>query len=148
MISSLDCSHFTSDVGLYDRVVIQEILKEIAQTQQVDLGAKQRFKGEHQHPTWIRIDEIPVVVINEADSLTRDAQAALRRTMEKYMANMRIILCSTRYVYLLVSETDSPVPTARANSSPPSSRDACSSAWVHQPTKRYALIEKTKISKG
>ncbi|KAG8785714.1 Replication factor C (RF-C) subunit [Serendipita sp. 397] len=69
-----------SDVGLYDRVVIQEILKEIAQTQQVDLSAKQRFK---------------VVIINEADSLTRDAQAALRRTMEKYMANLRIILCST-----------------------------------------------------
>ncbi|OBZ72352.1 Replication factor C subunit 5 [Grifola frondosa] len=68
-----------SEVGTYDRVVIQEILKEIAQTQQVDLSAKQRFK---------------VVVIHEADSLTRDAQAALRRTMEKYMSNMRIILCS------------------------------------------------------
>lgn len=36
---------FYSDVGTYDRVVIQEILKEIAQTQQVDLSAKQRFKG-------------------------------------------------------------------------------------------------------
>ncbi|KAF9509799.1 hypothetical protein BS47DRAFT_1373430 [Hydnum rufescens UP504] len=68
-----------SDVGIYDRVVIQEILKEIAQTQQVDLSAKQRFK---------------VVIINEADSLSRDAQAALRRTMEKYMSNMRIILCA------------------------------------------------------
>lgn len=34
-----------SDVGIYDRVVIQDILKEIAQTQQVDLSAKQRFKG-------------------------------------------------------------------------------------------------------
>ncbi|KAI0067329.1 P-loop containing nucleoside triphosphate hydrolase protein [Artomyces pyxidatus] len=68
-----------SEVGNYDRVVIQEILKEIAQTQQVDLNAKQRFK---------------VVVINEADSLSRDAQAALRRTMEKYMSNMRIILCA------------------------------------------------------
>ena len=34
-----------SDVGIYDRVVIQDILKEIAQTQQVDLNAKQRFKG-------------------------------------------------------------------------------------------------------
>ncbi|KZT73631.1 P-loop containing nucleoside triphosphate hydrolase protein [Daedalea quercina L-15889] len=67
-----------SEVGNYDRVVIQELLKEIAQTQQVDLSAKQRFK---------------VVIINEADSLTRDAQAALRRTMEKYMSNMRIILC-------------------------------------------------------
>jgi hypothetical protein len=35
-----------SDVGIYDRVVIQDILKEIAQTQQVDLNAKQKFKGE------------------------------------------------------------------------------------------------------
>lgn len=68
-----------SEAGSYDRVVIQELLKEIAQTQQVDLNAKQRFK---------------VVIINEADSLSRDAQAALRRTMEKYMSNMRIILCA------------------------------------------------------
>ncbi|EXJ54720.1 replication factor C subunit 5 [Cladophialophora yegresii CBS 114405] len=66
-----------SDVGNYDRVVIQDLLKEVAQTQQVDLTAKQRFK---------------VVVINEADSLSRDAQAALRRTMEKYSANVRLIL--------------------------------------------------------
>ncbi|KAF7791670.1 hypothetical protein EIP86_002693 [Pleurotus ostreatoroseus] len=68
-----------SEVGNYDRVVIQEVLKEIAQTQQVDINARHRFK---------------VVIINEADSLTRDAQAALRRTMEKYMSNMRIILCA------------------------------------------------------
>ncbi|TFY55498.1 hypothetical protein EVG20_g9295 [Dentipellis fragilis] len=68
-----------SEVGNYDRIVIQEVLKEIAQTQQVDLSARHRFK---------------VVVINEADSLSRDAQAALRRTMEKYMSNMRIILCA------------------------------------------------------
>lgn len=53
------------------------MLKEVAQTQQVDLLAKQRFK---------------VVVINEADHLTRDAQAALRRTMEKYSPNLRLIL--------------------------------------------------------
>ncbi|CAG8764494.1 18117_t:CDS:2, partial [Racocetra persica] len=51
---------------------------EIAQTQQIDADAKQRFK---------------VVVINEADEITREAQAALRRTMEKYMSNLRIILC-------------------------------------------------------
>lgn len=66
-----------SDVGNYDRVVIQNLLKETAQTQQVDLAAKQRFK---------------VVVINEAEYLTRDAQAALRRTMEKYSPNLRLIL--------------------------------------------------------
>lgn len=33
------------------------------------------------------------MVLNEADSLSRDAQAALRRTMEKYMKSMRVILC-------------------------------------------------------
>ncbi|KAF1350148.1 P-loop containing nucleoside triphosphate hydrolase protein [Delphinella strobiligena] len=66
-----------ADVGNYDRVVVQDLLKEVAQTQQVDLNAKQRFK---------------VVVINEADQLTRDAQAALRRTMEKYSPNLRLIL--------------------------------------------------------
>ncbi|KAF2666801.1 replication factor C subunit 5 [Microthyrium microscopicum] len=66
-----------SDVGNFDRVVVQDLLKEVAQTQQVDLNARQRFK---------------VVVINEADHLTRDAQAALRRTMEKYSPNLRLIL--------------------------------------------------------
>lgn len=64
-------------MGNYDRVVIQSLLKETAQTQQVDLTARQRFK---------------VVVINEAEYLTRDAQAALRRTMEKYSPNLRLIL--------------------------------------------------------
>ena len=35
-----------SDAGSYDRLVIQDILKEIAQTQQVDQNARHRFKGE------------------------------------------------------------------------------------------------------
>ncbi len=29
----------------------------------------------------------------EADSLSRDAQAALCRTIEKYVSNMRVVLC-------------------------------------------------------
>ncbi|KAF2760490.1 DNA replication factor c subunit [Pseudovirgaria hyperparasitica] len=67
-----------SDVGhTHDRVVIQHLLKEIAQTQQLDALARHRFK---------------VVVVNEADHLSRDAQAALRRTMEKYSPNLRLIL--------------------------------------------------------
>lgn len=58
-------------------MVVQNLLKETAQTQQMDLAARKRFK---------------VVVINEAEYLTRDAQAALRRTMEKYSPNLRLIL--------------------------------------------------------
>lgn len=70
-----------SDLGNNDRVVIQDLLKEIASTEQVDFATgKHRFK---------------VVVINEADSLSRDAQAALRRTMEKYSRNVRLILISS-----------------------------------------------------
>ncbi|ODQ81703.1 hypothetical protein BABINDRAFT_58302 [Babjeviella inositovora NRRL Y-12698] len=68
-----------SDMGNNDRVVIQDLLKEVAQTEQVDFSGKHRFK---------------VVIINEADSLTRDAQAALRRTMEKYSGNIRLVLLS------------------------------------------------------
>lgn len=68
-----------SDAGIYDRLIIQDILKEIAQTQQVDQNAAHRFK---------------IVVINEADALSRDAQSALRRTMEKYMGNLRLVLCA------------------------------------------------------
>ncbi|KAI9500687.1 Replication factor C (RF-C) subunit [Coemansia spiralis] len=69
-----------SDAGIYDRVVIQDLIKEIAQTQQVAASSARKFK---------------IVVIHEADALSRDAQHALRRTMEKYMGNMRVILCST-----------------------------------------------------
>jgi replication factor C subunit 3/5 len=94
--------HLNSEAGNFDRVVIQELLKEIAQTQQVDLNAKQRFKGAfivasmfilYLYPLSCIVSRV-VVIINEADSLSRDAQAALRRTMEKYMSNMRIILCA------------------------------------------------------
>ncbi|CAO3631509.1 unnamed protein product [Cunninghamella blakesleeana] len=67
-----------SELGNNDRVIVQEVIKEAAQNQIVISGNKHAFK---------------VIVINEADSLTRDAQAALRRTMEKYTTNMRLILC-------------------------------------------------------
>ena len=71
-----------SDMGNNDRIVIQELLKEVAQMEQVDFqdskdGLAHRYK---------------CVIINEANSLTRDAQAALRRTMEKYSKNIRLIL--------------------------------------------------------
>ncbi|KAF1803182.1 DNA clamp loader [Mucor lusitanicus] len=67
-----------SDLGIYDRVIVQDVIKGIAQTQQIDSNAKHQFK---------------VVIIDQADELTREAQAALRRTMEKYTSSMRLILC-------------------------------------------------------
>src|SRR5579859_2871740 len=42
-----------------------------------------------------------VVVINEADNLTRDAQSALRRTMEKYSPNIRLILIANSSTKIL-----------------------------------------------
>jgi hypothetical protein len=94
--ASISSTSMISEVGNNDRAVIQELLKEIAQTQQVDLNAKQRFKGPSCSPArgCEAAHARPVVIINEADSLTRDAQAALRRTMEKYTTNMRMILCA------------------------------------------------------
>ena len=67
-----------SDSGRSDRIVVQEVIKKIAQSHPIDATTQRSFK---------------VVVLNEVDKLSRDAQHALRRTMEKYMSSCRIILC-------------------------------------------------------
>ncbi|CCE86500.1 Piso0_004995 [Millerozyma farinosa CBS 7064] len=74
-----------SDMGNNDRVVIQDLLKDVASVEQVDFSNSAKSKSKHR---------FKVVIINEADSLSKDAQAALRRTMEKYSANIRLILVS------------------------------------------------------
>ncbi|XP_039170327.1 replication factor C subunit 3 isoform X1 [Eucalyptus grandis] len=67
-----------SDAGFQDRYVVQEIIKEMAKNRPIDTKGKKGFK---------------VLVLNEVDKLSREAQHSLRRTMEKYSASCRLILC-------------------------------------------------------
>eukprot|EP00930_Biecheleria_cincta_P087513 TRINITY_DN76739_c0_g1_i1.p1 TRINITY_DN76739_c0_g1~~TRINITY_DN76739_c0_g1_i1.p1 ORF type:complete len:363 (-),score=85.20 TRINITY_DN76739_c0_g1_i1:232-1320(-) len=63
-----------ADIGRKDRAVVMQLIKEVAS-----------------HPP-LGSHSFKVVVIEEAGGLSSDAQAALRRTMERYMKTCRIIL--------------------------------------------------------
>mmetsp|Transcript_6108 Transcript_6108/g.10544 ORF Transcript_6108/g.10544 Transcript_6108/m.10544 type:complete len:357 (+) Transcript_6108:68-1138(+) len=63
-----------SDVGNKDRAIVMQLIKEVAA-----------------HPP-LGVHTFKVVVIEDAGTLSNEAQAALRRTMEKYMKTCRIIL--------------------------------------------------------
>ncbi|XP_019054454.1 PREDICTED: replication factor C subunit 3 isoform X2 [Nelumbo nucifera] len=67
-----------SDAGFQDRYIVQEIIKEMAKNRPIDTKGKKGYK---------------VLVLNEVDKLSREAQHSLRRTMEKYSASCRLILC-------------------------------------------------------
>lgn len=56
---------------------MQEIIKEMARNRPVDVTGAKSFK---------------VLVLNEVDKLSREAQAGLRRTMEKYSSACRLIM--------------------------------------------------------
>jgi len=67
-----------SDAGFQDRYVVQEIIKEMAKSRPIDVNGTKGFK---------------VLVLNEVDKLSKEAQHSLRRTMEIYSGACRIILC-------------------------------------------------------
>ncbi|CAI0555820.1 unnamed protein product [Linum tenue] len=67
-----------SDAGFQDRYVVQDVIKEMARNRPIDSKGKKTYK---------------VVVLNEVDKLSREAQHSLRRTMEKYSTSCRLILC-------------------------------------------------------
>jgi hypothetical protein len=78
----------SSVAGLNDRHVVQEVIKEIAQTNSVNVGEQKKFKGaciDLNHGNSVLLT-CAVVVLNEVDKLSKSAQQGLRRTMEKYMS--------------------------------------------------------------
>eukprot|EP01100_Stratorugosa_tubuloviscum_P009278 TRINITY_DN3882_c0_g1_i1.p1 TRINITY_DN3882_c0_g1~~TRINITY_DN3882_c0_g1_i1.p1 ORF type:complete len:366 (-),score=138.46 TRINITY_DN3882_c0_g1_i1:69-1166(-) len=86
-----------AEAGYYDQYVVQEVIKEIAQTRSL-VGSF----GDTQTKTF------KVIILNEAERLSRTAQQALRRTMEKYSAMCRLIICCkslTRLIEPLRSRT-------------------------------------------
>eukprot|EP01082_Thalassiosira_pseudonana_P003886 g2942.t1 g2942 contig12:1109593-1110852(+) len=92
------------DAGLNDRFVIQDVIKEMASSKNIatvgtanngggmfaasNKGDKNNNDNDNKPKA-----EYKVVVLVEVDKLTRQAQAALRRTMEKYSSSCRLILC-------------------------------------------------------
>jgi replication factor C subunit 3/5 len=93
------------DAGNNDRFVIQDVLKEIASSKNIrsSVGgniqegfAKSHDNGTPEESTATTSypeTDIKVVVLNQVDRLSKQAQAALRRTMEKYAVTCRLILC-------------------------------------------------------
>ena len=69
-----------SDVGNNDRYVVQEIIKNMAQNRAIGKDGEKTYK---------------VLVLNEVDRLSKEAQHSLRRTMEEYSSACRLILCCT-----------------------------------------------------
>lgn len=74
------------DVGLNDRFVVQDIIKEMASNK--NIAASAMGPSEKKTSTV----QFKTVVLVEVDRLSRQAQAALRRTMEKYSGTCRLIL--------------------------------------------------------
>lgn len=69
--------------GYKDRYVVQSLIKDMAQNRPILslFGSKKR--------------SIKILVIDQAEDLSKDAQAALRRTMEVYSGHFRIIMLCT-----------------------------------------------------
>lgn len=73
-----------SDNNYHDKHIIQYVIKEAASTKN-QTNAKTINNNE--------VHKSKIIVIHEADNLSKEAQSSLRRTMEKYSGNCRIIMC-------------------------------------------------------
>lgn len=76
-----------SESGYQDKVVVQEVIKDLAQSPSI---------GDRENAKTFK-----VVVLNEVDRLSAEAQAGLRRTMELYMRSCRMILCCNSSAHVI-----------------------------------------------
>eukprot|EP00963_Diacronema_lutheri_P003352 scaffold281_cov318-Pavlova_lutheri.AAC.35 len=67
-----------SEAGYRDRYVVQDVIKEMAKSKPLDVTGNKGVK---------------VIILNDVDSLSKEAQHSLRRTMEKYSSACRLVLC-------------------------------------------------------
>ena len=85
------------DAGLNDRYVVQEIIKEIASSTNIVTAVGNKQAALDNNNSNNKKPDFKVVVLSEVDRLSRPAQAALRRTMEKYSHTCRLILCCNSF---------------------------------------------------
>eukprot|EP01056_Protomagalhaensia_sp_Gyna25_P002829 Protomagalhaensia_sp_Gyna_25__2828@NODE_263_length_4136_cov_33_415182_g204_i0_p2_GENE_NODE_263_length_4136_cov_33_415182_g204_i0NODE_263_length_4136_cov_33_415182_g204_i0_p2_ORF_typecomplete_len369_score48_11DNA_pol3_delta2/PF13177_6/1e25RuvB_N/PF05496_12/0_00095RuvB_N/PF05496_12/3_4RuvB_N/PF05496_12/3e03Rad17/PF03215_15/1_6e05AAA/PF00004_29/0_00036AAA/PF00004_29/4_1e03AAA_30/PF13604_6/0_00068AAA_22/PF13401_6/0_0028AAA_22/PF13401_6/1_4e03Flavi_DEAD/PF07652_14/0_0087Sigma54_activ_2/PF14532_6/0_04 len=87
MQSQFHTEVYASDLGFKDRQCIQLVIKNLASTYSAAtlLGEKQEKRPEYR-----------VFVIQEAHALSMPAQAALRRTMERFSGTARVVLLTEK----------------------------------------------------
>lgn len=81
-----------SESGVNDRLVVQEIIKDMASISPIDLTSSTSTSKK---------TPLKVIVLHEVDQMSKLAQQALRRTMEKYSKTSRIIMIAESVTKLL-----------------------------------------------
>ena len=81
-----------SAVGSKDRVIVQELIKELAQTRNVESLLELKSSKKPKSANGKIIPPYKVLVLSPCSALSASSQQALRRTMETYSGNIKLIL--------------------------------------------------------